>query len=163
MTRRHLTAQAIATGLWLGLVQVALGFALMAGAGGTASLFFALLFAWLAGGAFGALLGRPRILLGGALLAAAAGRAALPAWPFSTGALALALAAGAAAGAYAGAFLRERAALWGDVRALLLWENNGFVAGYAIAGALLLASRPALDVTAAALGVLLLADRIRNG
>jgi hypothetical protein len=163
VTRRRLVAQAIVTGAWLGLVQVALGFAAMAGAGGTAALFFALLFAWIAGGAAGALRGRPVVLLGAALVLAVGARAALATWPFEAAPLVLSLVAGAAAGAYAGAFFRERAALWGDVRALLLWENNGFVAGYLIAGTLLLVSGRILDATAITLGVALLADRIRNG
>jgi len=160
---RHLAAQAAWTGLWLGLQQVALGFALMAGAGGTAILFFAFLAAWIAGGAVGAAWGRrPRLSLAAAFVLAVAARLALEAWPFTPLSIAVTLAAGAASGAYAGLFLRERAPAWGDPRRLLLWENNGFVSGYALAGILLFWSSHVLEGLTAVLGLLLFADRLRS-
>ena len=55
--RRALRAEAVATGAWLGLVQVALGFALLSGGGASSLLYLGLLAAWLAGGARGALSG----------------------------------------------------------------------------------------------------------
>jgi hypothetical protein len=47
------------------------------------------------------------------------------------------------------------------VRGLLLHENNGFLAGYAAASALLFWSARALDVAVGSLGLLLLAWRAR--
>jgi hypothetical protein len=157
----------MATGAWLGLVQVGLGFALLAGSGASAFLFFALTGAWLGGGALGVLGGWARSaprsrasmgpwLLGLSLVAVGLARVVLAQSRFSDAFTAVGLGAGAFAGAYAGHFLRERAPDWGDVRALLLHENNGFVAGYAAAGALLFVSARALDAAAAVLGVVLL-------
>lgn len=168
--RRRRAAEAAATGLWLGLTQVALGFALLSGAGASAALFFGLVGAWLAGGLAGALgrapprSGRGRaLLLGAALLGAAGARAALERAPFEAGAAGAGLAAGALAGAYAGRFLRDRAAAGWDPRALLLHENNGFVAGFVAAGALLFVSTRALDGAALLVGLLLLGWAAREG
>jgi hypothetical protein len=158
-------AEAFATGAWLGLTQAALGFSLMAGAGASATMFLLLTGVWIGAGAAGVTLVPRRAaapLLGAALAAAVAARLALAAAPFQIWAVAADLAAGALCGAYAGAFLRHRAAAWGTVRALLLHENNGFVAGFAAAGGLLLAGARALDVTAVTLGVSLLAWSVRR-
>jgi len=95
-------------------------------------------------------------LLGLSLVALGLARVVLAQSRFSDAFTAVGLCAGALAGAYAGHFLRERAPDWGDVRALLLHENNGFVAGYAAAGALLFVSARALDAAAAVLGAVLL-------
>jgi hypothetical protein len=166
--RRAVLAEAAATGAWLGLVQVALGFALLRGGGSSSSIYFALLAAWLAGGALGAL-GGPAApasapapapapasarLLALALLALAAARAALLRSPFSAASAGAGLLAGALAGGYAGRFLRDRAGPSGDARALLLHENNGFIGGFVAAGA--------LDATAGALGGALLLWRLRD-
>jgi hypothetical protein len=168
-SRRALVAEAMGTGAFLGLAQTALGFALLAGSGASALLFFALTAAWLAGGALGAALlvprargGTERRLLALALVVFAAARAVLAHWPFHPLAAAACLAAGAIAGGYAGVFLGLRASAWGEARALLLHENNGFVAGIAAGGALLFVSTHALDAAVALSGVGLLAWSARR-
>lgn len=160
--RRALVLEATATGVFLGFAQVALGFALLTGAGASALLVFALTAAWLAGGALSAaVLGaracRPSRALTVALAAFGTARAALVAWPYSPLSIGMGLGAGALAGGYAALFLRDRASAWGDARPLLLHENNGFVAGIAVGGGLLLVSTRALDAAAGALGGALLA------
>jgi hypothetical protein len=162
--RRALVAEAVVTGAFLGLAQTALGFALLAGSGASALVFFALTAAWIAGGAVGAALLAPRARRGSdarllvlALVALGLARLALARWPFHPLASAAGLAAGMVAGTYAGVFLGQRAPAWGNARALLLHENNGFVAGIAAGGALLFASARALDVAAAVVGATLLA------
>jgi len=157
-------AEAVATGVWLGLAQIALGFALLTGSGASALRFFALTAAWLAGAALGVLRGdrggaTGTRLLASALFGIAAARAALSSAPFHEASTGAGLLAGALAGGYAGRFLGERAAPWGDVRALLLHENNGFIAGIAAASLLLFTSARALDAAVASLGVVLLLVR----
>jgi hypothetical protein len=161
---RALVAEAIVTGLFLGLAQTALAFALLTGSGASALLFFALTAAWIAGGALGAALLAPRVqpgrearLLALVLVALGLARWVLACRPFHPLASAAGLAAGAIAGGYAGVFLAGRASTWGDARRLLLHENNGFVAGIAAGGALLFASTRALDAAAGVLGAALLA------
>jgi hypothetical protein len=162
--RAALFVEATATGFFLGLVQVALGFALLAGADASALRFFALTAAWLAGSALGVLRGgrgdaSSTRLLAVALVAIAVARAALARAPFHDAAAVLGLFAGALAGGYAGRFLGERAATWGDVRALLVHENNGFIAGFAAGSLLLCVSARALDAAVGALGAFLLGSR----
>mgnify|MGYP000417387111 CR=1 FL=1 len=144
------------TGLWLALWQVALAATLLRTAGATVQSFFALTATWLLGGIVGARwaghardpgsLPRdaagaehagwvPR-LLPAALLLGVGARLLGAALTFSPAAAGAALLAGAVAGAYAGAFIATRAASWPAVSRLLLTENNGFVLGYATAGAL---------------------------
>ena len=158
-------AEAAVTGAWLGLVQVALAFSVMAGAGAAATLFFALTASWLAGSASGILGARgPRVtalLLGAGLMGLIVARWWLAEAPFSAGALVAGLAAAFAGGAYAGAFLGDRARAWGDVRFALFHENNGFVVGYALGGSLLLADMRALDAAVAIGAVLAVAWRLR--
>jgi hypothetical protein len=169
LSRRELTAEAIATGAFLGLTQTALGFALLSGSGASALLFFALTASWLAGGALGAALLAPRArhrtdprLLAFALVAFAVARTALVRWPFHPLAAAVGFGAGAVAGGYAGLFLGTRAAAWGNARPLLLHENNGFVAGIAAGGALLFVSTHALDAAVGLSGAGLLAWSARR-
>jgi hypothetical protein len=168
-SRGALVAEAMGTGVFLGLVQTALAFALLAGSGASAILFFALTGAWIAGGALGAALLVPRArgrtetgLLALALFAPAGARVALVSWPFHLLAAAAGLGAGAVAGAYAGVFLGLRARVWADARSVLLHENNGFVAGIAAGGALLFVSTHALDAAAALAGAVLLARSARR-
>jgi hypothetical protein len=146
--------EAWGAGIWLGLTQLTLGFAIVHGAGAAAILFFALTAAWLAGGAAGAtiLRGRHLFLLPAALALVAGARLALGHAPFGTPSLLLGLLAGAASGAYAGSFLAGRAAAWREVRRLLLHENNGFIAGYVLGAALLLVDGRALDTLGLAFG-----------
>jgi hypothetical protein len=162
--RRAQALEAAATGAWLGLAQVTLGFALLAGVGASAAMFFALLGAWLAGGVAGALAGRRErgVLLGAALVAIVAARGVLSQWPFSGAGAWVGLGAGALAGAYAARFLRDRAAAGWDVRALLLHENNGFLTGFVAGAALLFVSARVLDVAVVVGGVGLCAWGIRE-
>jgi hypothetical protein len=155
--------EAFATGAWLAFLQVALGFALVAGAGASALVFFALTACWLAGGAVAILALRGRS--GAPLLVVALGlgvlaRLALVAAPFAAHATALGLLAGAAGGGYAGSYLGERSRQSGDTRRVLLHENNGFVAGFLAAGLCLLASVYVVDAIVLGLGGLLLGVRI---
>jgi hypothetical protein len=162
--RRTLRLEALATGVWLGLLQVALAFALMAGRGASVLLFFALTACWIGGGALGSLGAGRRsatALLVAALAVSALARWALGVAPFSGAALSAGLLAGGLGGAYAGSFLGERASAWGEARGLLLYENNGFVAGWIAATALLLLSTRALDTSTAVLGIVLLLARLR--
>ncbi len=155
--------EAVATGFWLGLAQVALGFALLGGAGASAVLFFGLTAAWIFGGAVGVTWVRGRagaLLLAVALAAAAGARVTLLTSPFAPGAVTAALVAGLLCGAYAGSFFASRVSLWGDTRRLLLHENNGFLLGLTAAGVSLLLTPRALDPTALALGVTLLGVRL---
>lgn len=174
--RLGLRVEAAATGLWLAQWQVALAVTLLRTAGATVQSFFALTAAWLLGGVCGARwlnrgsTGEPRRssaggavdsdgagrLLPMALLLGVAARLLGAAAPFSPAAAGVCLGAGAAAGAYAGVFIASRAASWPEVSRLLLTENNGFVLGYATAGALLLWRAPWLDAAALLLGVGLL-------
>lgn len=155
--------EAVATGVWLGLTQVALGFALLGGAGASAVLFFALTAAWILGGAIGVTWVRGRAgiaLLAAALVVASSARLLLLTAPFASGATLAAFAAGLLCGGYAGSFFASRASIWGDTRRLLFHENNGFLVGLTGAGALLLLVPLALDPAALALGVLLLGARV---
>jgi hypothetical protein len=168
--RAALVAEAIVTGLFLGLAQTALGFALLTGSGASVLLFFALTAAWIAGGALGAALVARRVSPAGeawflALVLVVLGVAwcVLGRWPYHSLASAVGLAAGAIAGCYAAVFLAARAQAWGDARRLLLHENNGFVAGIAAGGALLFASTHALDAAAALLGIALLGSSLAGG
>jgi hypothetical protein len=163
--RLGLGVEAVATGFFLGLTQVALGFALLAGGGASALRFFALTAAWLAGSLCGALsasrggAASGTALLVTALLGVGGALAALSLAPFHDASSAAGLVAGALAGGYAGRFLGERAPLWGEARALLLHENNGFIAGFAAASLLLFASARALDAAVGGLGLVLCASR----
>jgi len=161
MGRRH-AAEAFATGAWLGGMQLSLGFAQMAGAGAAALLFLAHTAAWIAGGALGVMLGarRSTVLLATALAVAFAARSLLEAAPFLPLAVGAGLTAGALCGAYAGSFLRTRAAAWGEVRRLLLHENNGFITGYGAGALLLFVDTRALDGCLALLGLILLIPQL---
>jgi hypothetical protein len=168
-SRRALMVEAMGTGAFLGLVQTALGFALLLGTGASALLFLALIGAWIAGGALSAALLVPRArgrtearLLALALLAPAGARMALASWPFHPLAAAAGLGAGAIAGGYAGVFLGLRARAWKDARSLLLHENNGFVAGIAAGGALLFVSTHMVDAAVVLAGAALLAWSARR-
>ena len=162
MTRSRV-ALAIVTGFWLGLAQVSLAFALLAGAGASALLFFALTGIWLGGGAIGGLFARgpaATVLLALALGVSVAARVALFTYPFSSLGTIAGLIGGGLCGAYAAAFLAERSALWGEARGVLLHENNGFVLGWIIGTVLLILSANVLAVSALVVGVALLAERL---
>jgi hypothetical protein len=141
------------TGLWLGLVQTGLGYAVLVDAGSSVLLFFLTVTVWIAGGAAGVLLpfGRSRPLLFAAGAGCAAAVGALAAWPFEAGSTALALCAGAGAGIFAGRFIALQSAALGDARPVLFIENNGFATGLALGLALLFADPLLLAGGAAAL------------
>lgn len=165
-TTLALATEAMATGSWLGATQVALGFALMTGAGASITLFLLFIATWLLGGALGATLAADRlltVLLGSAALATTGARWALGAWSMSSAATAAGLGAGLVAGAYAGAYLRARAPEWDQVRRLLLHENNGFLVGYVLASASLFHSAIALELPVGILAAaLLVAQTLRS-
>lgn len=150
------------TGLWLGLAQVALSYALLVGAGASAVQVFLVTGAWLAGGAVGTRSRRSMPLLALALVALVAARLALSFAPFARPAAAVALVAAIACGAYAGSFLATRAALFGDTSAVLFHENNGFLVGWILGGGLLFVHPLGLEVAVLVLGVLLLAEALRG-
>jgi hypothetical protein len=155
--------EAMGTGIWLGLVQVALGFAVLGGAGASAVLFFGLTAAWIFGGALGVTWVRGRagiLLLAFALAVAAVARLWLLASAFDTGATICAFIAAMLCGAYAGSFFAARANIWQDSRRLLLHENNGFLLGLTSAAVSLLLIPSALDPAALTLGLALLAARL---
>lgn len=151
------------TGLWLGFMQVSLAFALIAGAGASALLFFALTGIWLGGGALGGLFVRGRgvtLVLTAALTVSAAARVLLFNYPFSNLGTVAGLIAGGLCGSYAAAFMAERAAMWANARAVLLHENNGFVLGWVLGAVMLILSANLLALLALALGTALLAGRV---
>ena len=156
-------ALAAVTGFWLGLAQVSLAFALIAGAGASALLFFALTGIWLGGGALGGVFVRGRavtIVLAAALAVSITTRILLSSYPFSNIGTIAGLIAASLCGAYAAAFMAERAALWTNARAVLLHENNGFVLGWVAGALLLILSANVLAFLALGLGVALLAHRL---
>lgn len=148
------------TGFWLGLTQVGLGFHLLASQGAGALFYFATLALWLGGGVAGTLHRRSTTFGRGLLLSATVAylhTALVARWsPFTGWSLIAGLFSIALAGAFAGWFLQDRAALSSSgVAATLFHENNGFLAGYAVAAMLLLFWIPALDGLACTLGLLL--------
>lgn len=151
----------VSTGLWLGLLQTALGYALLAESGSSILLYFAALIVWIAGGAVGAALpmtnSRPLLLAAGIAAIAAAG--ALAAHPFTPEAAGAALTAGFLAGVFAGRFLALRSLDFGDARRVLFLENNGFVVGLALGLVFLFVDPLALAISTALLWSALLADR----
>jgi len=156
-------ALAAFTGFWLGLAQVSLAFALIAGAGASALLFFALTSIWLGGGAIGGLVVRGRavtLVLAAALAVSVVARVLLFAHPFSNLGTVTGLLSGGLCGAYAAAFLAERSTLWTNARAVLLHENNGFVFGWVAGALLLILSANVLAVLALSIGIGLLAARV---
>jgi len=156
------TALATVTGFWLGLTQVSLAFALIAGAGASALLFFALTGIWLGGGALGGVFVRGRAVttvLTAALVVSVAARILLFAYPFSNIGTIAGLIAGGLCGGYAAAFMAERSAMWANPRAVLLHENNGFVLGWVAGALLLILSANVLAFLALGLGLALLLAR----
>jgi hypothetical protein len=154
-----LRMEAFGAGCWLGLAQVSLGFAVMAGAGASALLFFLLTGVWIAGGVVGMTQGRRlgtgRLLLGSVVLVAAA-RVCLWLAPFWLASTVLGLAAGFLPGAYSGSFIRSRSERFGKISSLLFNENNGFITGYLLAAGLLFVDVFWLDAAAVLLAATLL-------
>lgn len=162
---RAATLEIFGTGLWLALMQVSLGFALLCGAGATILFYFLLIAIWIAGSAFG-VLARGRIssmvcfLLAMALAIAA--HVSLAMQPFGGAGFLICLASGLLCGFYAGLFFRERIAGLNNVRLVLLHENNGFMAGYVVATLFLFVSVTALHVVAIVLAAALVGLRFRT-
>ncbi len=153
-------ADLMSTGFWLGLAQVDLGFHLLASQGAGALFYFAMLALWLAGALAGTVWqGGRRAGWWLLVVAAIAGQqaAVVARWlPFTGWSLAAGLGAVLLAGAYAGWFLQDRAIAAGPAVARVLFhENNGFIAGYAVAAMLLLVWVPALDALMLAAALLL--------
>ncbi|MBI1272435.1 hypothetical protein GC174_18570 [bacterium] len=164
MAVRDLNLQAVsavgyfAAGFWLGVSQVALGFHLLYSQGAAVVYYFALVSVWLFGSVIalvalkskvkGVYLGLGCLLL----LIVAFGAARLQ--PFGAMSLALLLLSSLIQGVFAGWFLKSRIALGGSVSSVMLHENNGFISGYGVAGALLFFSVSKLDLLAVGAGVL---------
>ena len=154
-------------GLWLGLVQTGLSYALLCGAGAAPLLVFALFGAWIFGGTLGALMnGRAeRSALAAAGAAAAAAAALLWLRPFFPGAWLFALGAAVFCGVFGGILIVSRARRGGNVGKTLLMENNGFTIGLVLGLAALYAD-PALLAGAAVLlwmGLLINFGRKQSG
>lgn len=147
-----------AAGFWLGVSQVALGFHLLYSQGAAVVYYFALVSVWLFGSviALVALKSQFKEVYIGCgcllLLVAAFGMARLQ--PFGALSLALLLLSSLVQGVFAGWFLKSRIASGGSVSSVMLHENNGFIAGYGVAGALLFFSISKLDLLAVGAGVL---------
>ncbi|MCA9803682.1 MAG: hypothetical protein KC777_17040 [Cyanobacteria bacterium HKST-UBA02] len=140
-------------GFWLGSAQVGLVFHLIYSQGAGVLFYFALIALWLLGSIAGMKLVNNRYLAMKLEVAALIffGLAALVtrSAPFTPWSLACVLLAVILISGYAGWFLKSRATAYGDVSRVLLFENNGFVLGYAVAGALLFYSIKAIDILTA--------------
>lgn len=147
------------TGFWLGTSQVALAFHLLYSQGASVIYYFALIALWLSGSvvalAFvsnassGPWLKAACLVL--FLLSALVARADA----FSTTSLAVLLLAVISFGVYAGWFLRVSVGRIGEVRRVMLHENNGFILGYALSGMLLFYSVLAIDLIGLVSGLFL--------
>jgi len=128
-----MTRRIVLTGVWLGLVQTGLGYAVLVGAGSSILLFFATVTAWIAGGAIGATLksGKPRVLLFIAGVGTIAATGILSTNAFSAVAACGGLVAGALSGIFAGRFIAMQSIQLSDARRVLFLENNGFTIGIA--------------------------------
>jgi hypothetical protein len=158
--------ETLITGFWLGATQISLGFCLMSGAGASSLMIFLLIAIWIAGSAAGVSLIKARIGILVFLFALAlclASRILFHVFPYGGIGTAVGLAAAFCCGGYAGSFLRTRTADWGEVRRVLLHENNGFIAGCFLGTCILFFSAAFLSVGAALLGCALLAKRIGWG
>lgn len=140
-------------GFWLGSAQVGLVFHLIYSQGAGVLFYFSLISLWLLGSIAGMKLVSDRYLALKLEIAALVsfGVAALVARsaPFTAWSLVCVLLAVILISGYAGWFLKSRTTAYGDVSRVLLFENNGFVAGYAVAGALLFYSIKAIDILTA--------------
>lgn len=149
------------TGFWLGASQVSLAFHLLYSQGASVVYYFALIALWLLGSVLSLLLlGRASLgpwLKASCLALFLASVIAARTNAFDSLSLILLVSAIAAFGLYAGWFLKFSVGGLGDVRAVMLHENNGFIAGYAAGGVLLFFSVVAIDLLSLFCGCLLLA------
>lgn len=147
-----------AAGLWLGVSQVALGFHLLYSQGAAVIYYFALVSVWLAGSVIALVAVKSKVngfYLGcGCLLVLMAAFSAARLEPFGFMSLLVLLLSGLVQGVFAGWFLKSRIAYGGSVSSVMLHENNGFLVGYGVAGALLFFSISSLDLLALGSGVL---------
>jgi len=154
-----------AVGAWLGAAQASLGFAVLIGVGASALVYFALLAGWIAAGAVGAATATRSRDVGhfaAAFAVLAVTRLLSIAQPFATVTMLVALACCAACGSYAGYFIANAGARARNQRRFLLWENNGFVLGFALASLLLFFSVRALDALVAVGGASLLVVKVKE-
>ena len=151
-------ADYFAAGFWLGVSQVALGFHLLYSQGAAVIYYFALVSVWLAGSVIALVAIKSKVngfYLGcGCLLVLMAAFIAARLEPFGSLSLLVLLLSGLVQGVFAGWFLKSRIACGGSVSSVMLHENNGFIVGYAAAGALLFFSISSLDLLALGSGVL---------
>lgn len=137
--RLEITANAVATGLFLGALQWSVFFLLQSYLASTAIVYLLATSAWLLGGLVGMLApGRdePR-WLAAAVASFYLLRHLAEAHPYELGWLPALLVLVAAMGAYAGRFFRCRAGVFAATKWLFFWENNGFLAGMMVTAAAL--------------------------
>ncbi|MBZ0189517.1 MAG: hypothetical protein K8F91_24940 [Candidatus Obscuribacterales bacterium] len=147
--RQRQNLDLLLTGFWLGEAQVGLGFHLIYSQGAGVVYYFALLAVWLFGSILGMrLINSARTAFFVQIFSALAfPTAALMSrsMPFTILSLLSILTAVLAISSYAGWFLKSRIAVYNDVSRVLLYENNGFILGYAFAGMLLFFSISKID------------------
>jgi hypothetical protein len=142
----HHAQESFFTGAWLGSAQLILSFSLMRGAGASTMIFFLFLLTWLCGSAAGAacrpLRGQKTVvaLLALTIALCAAAVVSLDRAPFLDVSLAAGLLASFVGGLFAAVFYCDRTESWNEVRLVLLYENNGFIYGYALSALLLFLS-----------------------
>lgn len=155
---RAILADLFFTGLFLGAAQVALLFHLLAGCGALVILPFLFVLIWITGSIAGLYAPRAKHFGLGALGLGALGFLLVMHLPenmrFSPYANSAVYSTGFAFGIFAGIYLKTYTTKTEEVRRVLLYENNGFVMGYALAAALLFVSTNAIDTIVISLMVL---------
>jgi hypothetical protein len=134
-------ANAVATGLLLGVMQWSVFFLLQSYLASTAVVYLLATCAWLLGGLGGMFAPgahEPR-WLAAAVLSFYLLRYLAQAHPYELGWLPVLLALVAIMGGYAGRFFKGRAGVFPATRWLFFWENNGFLGGLLVTAAALYA------------------------
>jgi len=154
------------TGLLLGAAQVALFFHMLATTGAMVIVPFLLIVIWLIGSISGLRISEsPRagfaILLTGLLLLSIT-ILTKEQLQFSALGTTLSCVSALCFGAFGGWFLKVWIKRTGEVSRVLLHENNGFIAGYTLAAALLFSSAKNLNALLVLLAVLALARSLTN-
>ena len=132
--RALLLANALVTGVLLGVLQWSVIFLLSSYLASTALVYLLATCVWLAGSLVGMVMPGRRhevVWLGGAVACFYLLRALVVAHPYALSWLWVLLPLVAGMGAYAGRFFRARAPLFPSARWLLFTENTGFVVGMA--------------------------------
>lgn len=150
----------LVTGLWLGFSQVGLTFQLLYSQGASVIFYFALVVLWLLGSiialsffnskTYGYLL---KILSW--LLFLVTTNVCIN-QPFTNLSLVCVLSAVIVFGMFAGWFFKDSVASYKNIKTFLLYENNGFIMGYAISGLMLLYSVKAVNRVVLMIGLLLI-------